>query len=240
MKSINLNLVKKSGTSSIQFEIKRMVNAGYVGRDQKAVRAHIEELKKEGIAPPPSIPMLFPVFCSNLVTDEQIETVEDKTSGEAEFVLLLNGDRVLIGVGSDHTDRALEALSMLNSKEVCPNVMSKEVWDYEEIKDHWDELILQSWVRPKADAAEVLYQKAPLKTIMTPEELVDLIQGRSTVPMKEGLVIFSGTIPLLTHEMIYGSTFRCELNDPKLNRKLSCEYSIQRLNYLVEEKLVTA
>jgi hypothetical protein len=89
MKKINLNLIKKSGATPIQFEIKRVVNAGYVGRDQKAVRAHIEELKKEGIAPPPSVPMLFPVFCSAVVTDSEIETVEDKTSGEVEFVLLL-------------------------------------------------------------------------------------------------------------------------------------------------------
>jgi hypothetical protein len=48
----------------------------------------------------------------------------------------------------------------------------------------------------------------------------------------EGLVIFSGTVPVLTHEMIYGTTFRCELIDPVLNRQLSCEYAIDRLNYL--------
>jgi hypothetical protein len=240
MKKIVLNLVKKSGSTPIEFHIKRVVNAGYVGRDQKAVRAHIEELKKEGIAPPPSIPMLFPVFCSAVITDNEIETVEDKTSGEAEFVLLLENDKILIGVGSDHTDRALEALSMLNSKEVCPNVMGKDVWHYDEIKDHWDDLILQSWVRPQEGADEVLYQKALLRTIMTPKELIDLIHSRSSDRLTEGLVIFSGTVPILTHEMIYGVSFRCELSDPKMNRKLSCEYKINRLKYLVEEKLVTA
>src|SRR5256885_7068672 len=32
------------------------------------------------------------------------------------------------------------ATSMLNSKQVCPNVVSREVWDFEEIKAHWDDL----------------------------------------------------------------------------------------------------
>ena len=33
---------------------------GYTGRDQSAVRQHIEELKKEGVDPPPSVPMFYP------------------------------------------------------------------------------------------------------------------------------------------------------------------------------------
>ena len=209
-----------------------MVNAGYVGRDQAAVKAHIEELAREGIAPPPSVPVLFPVLSNNLTTGSRIEVVDDHTSGEIEFVLLLKGGQMWVGVGSDHTDRSLEAKSMLNSKQVCPNVMSREIWDYDEIVDHWDELVLQSWTRTSHNSNPILYQKGPLAKILSARELVNLVKSRMPDDDCEGLVIFSGTIPILTKEMIYGSTFRCELLDPVLNRQLSCEYAIEKLNYL--------
>jgi hypothetical protein len=232
MPSLDLLLVRKLTTAPVRFEVCRMINAGYVGRDQKAVKAHIEELAREGIAPPPSVPVLFPVLSNNLTTASRIEVVEDRTSGEVEFILLLQAGRMWVGVGSDHTDRHLEANSMLNSKQVCPNVMSKQVWDYDEIRDHWDEIVLQSWTRTSTDSDPILYQKAPLAKILSATDLLTLVKSRMTKGDCEGLVIFSGTIPILTREMICGSFFRCELIDPVLNRQLACEYSIDRLNYL--------
>lgn len=211
-----------------------MVNAGFVGRDQQAVRAHIEELAREGIAPPPSVPVLFPVLSRNLTTDGQIEVVESQTSGEIEFVLLLQGDRMYVGVGSDHTDRRLEAASMLNSKQVCPNVVSREVWDFTEIKNHWDDLLLQSWAKSSPNAGPVLYQQAPLANILSATDILALVKSKMTDGQCEGLVIFSGTIPVLPREMICGNYFRGELSDPLLQRKLTCEYEIVRLNYLAD------
>ena len=52
MKVLNLTLNKKSGTESVSFSVKRMVNAGYVGRDRDALQRHIEEMIKEGISTP--------------------------------------------------------------------------------------------------------------------------------------------------------------------------------------------
>jgi hypothetical protein len=232
MPTLDLLLVRKLTAAPVRFEIRRMVNAGYVGRDQKAVRAHIEELAREGIAPPPSVPVLFPVLTSNVTTASRIEVVEDRTSGEVEFVLLLQAGAMWVGIGSDHTDRSLEAKSMLNSKQVCPNVMAKEVWDYDEIKAHWDEIILQSWTRPLPDSEPILYQKAPLAKILSATELVALVKSRLPDGDDQGLIIFSGTVPVLTHEMIFGSTFRCELLDPVLNRQIYCEYTVEKLDYL--------
>ena len=232
MSTLQLKLVRKDASAPVTFNVRRMVNAGYVGRDQAAVKAHIEELAREGIAPPPSVPMLFPVLTSTITTGSTIETVEDHTSGEAEFVLLLKGGKMWVGVGSDHTDRSLEARSMLNSKQVCPNVMSKDVWEFEEIKGHWDQIVLQSWTKPDWNSDAILYQKAPLAKILSAPELVDLVKSRMRDDDCEGLVIFSGTVPILTKEMIYGTYFRSELIDPVMNRQLTCEYSIDRLNYL--------
>jgi hypothetical protein len=232
MKRLELTLVGGTSSSPLQFDVKRMVNAGYVGRDVKAVKAHIEELSREGVPAPPSVPMIFPVLSHNITTEDHIEVIGGRTSGEAEFVLLLDGKDVFVGVGSDHTDRDVERDSIVMSKQVCHNVLSAEVWRYEDVKESWDDLIIQGWVRP-ADAEEwLLYQKAPLRTIISASDLISLVKPAIKDGQSDGLVIFSGTVPIVTNEMIFGSAFRAELIDGKAARSLRCEYRVVILDYL--------
>jgi len=232
MKRLSLEVVNKKGSRPLEFLVKRMVNAGYVGRDRAAVEAHIEELRRAGVAPPPSVPMVFPVLSHNITTSGPIEVLGKKTSGEVEYVLLMDGGKVLVGVGSDHTDRELESYSIVQSKQVCYNVLSPTVWEYDEVEAVWDELLIQSWVRPKGAAEEVLYQKAPLATILSAEKLMSLLESKLAGSAKDGLVIFSGTVPILTGEVICGDTFRCELRNPKTGGSLHCEYDVSVLNFL--------
>ncbi len=65
-------------------------------------------------------------------------------------------------------------------------------------------------------------------------DLMDMIKSHIKDGKDDGLVIFSGTIPVVTGEIIYGSYFRGELIDTRLNRTLSCEYKIRKLDYLQE------
>jgi hypothetical protein len=235
MKLLELTVV--SGTSSIprQFPVKRMVNAGYVGRDVKAVKAHIEELSREGVPAPPSVPMVFPVLSHNITTADRIEVIGGRTSGEAEFVLLLDGKDVLVGVGSDHTDREIERESIVMSKQVCQNVLSSQIWRYEDVEKGWDDLIIQGWVKPFETEDWVLYQKAPLGTIISAPDLIRLVKPAIKDGQSDGLVIFSGTVPILTGEMIFGSSFRAELVDARAGRSLTCEYRVLILDYLARE-----
>lgn len=232
MKRLDLKVVGKKDAVPLTFMVKRMVNAGYVGRDRKAVLAHIEELRREGIPPPPSVPMIFPVLSHNTRSGGPIEVVSEKTSGEAEYVLLVHQGRILVGVGSDHTDRDLEAYSIVQSKQVCCNVVSPEVWDLEEVKPVWDGLQIQSWVREPGTGAQILYQSSPLSAILSAEKILDLAKSRLAGGVTDGLVIFSGTVPILTKQMVYGSYFRCELTDPGQGRSLRCEYDVQVLDYV--------
>jgi len=41
------------------FEIKKIINAGYTGRNQEEVQKHINELKEKGIPGPDEIPTYF-------------------------------------------------------------------------------------------------------------------------------------------------------------------------------------
>ena len=147
MNTLTLSLENNHPSEEFRFSVRRMVNAGYTARDQKKVMKHIEELKKEGIPVPESTPMAFQVISKLVYLDDEIEGVGEKTSGEAEYVLLCSDREIYVGVGSDHTDRELESVSILKSKQVCPNVMSRHVWRLRDIRKDWDALVLKSWVR---------------------------------------------------------------------------------------------
>ena len=212
---LSLVLETEGRSVPLHFPVRRMVNAGFVGRDQATVKAHIDEMRHLGIPAPTSVPVFFPLTADNVTTADQIEVIGPDTSGEAEYVLLLHEDEVFVGVGSDHTDRALEGASICKSKQVCKNVVSARVWRYREIKEGWDDLVLSSWVRSPETGLETLYQQGSLGTILSADELLALIRPRIKDQHCEGLVIFSGTLPLVGGKIIYSSEFRCELLDPR-------------------------
>src|ERR1700720_1337676 len=89
--------------------VKNLLNSGYAGRDQAAVAAHIDELAAIGIAGPDHVPTLYRVAPSAANQGSIVWSQNGKTSGEVECVLIVDdGGDLLITVGSDHTDRALE------------------------------------------------------------------------------------------------------------------------------------
>jgi hypothetical protein len=230
MKALNLILRERGKERALSFSVKRMVNAGYVGRDQDAVKRHIEELKKEGIGAPDEVPTLYPVASYLITTGGILEVVEESTSGEAEFVLLVKQGKLFVGAGSDHTDRQLEASSIIKAKQMCPNVISPTVWSYEEVKDVWDTLVLRSWVE-KGDQ-KIQYQEAELSSIMSAEDILAFVKSKVNEENLDSMVIYSGTIPVLGGEMIYGDGFEVELYNPKSNESLWCRYKVMLLNYV--------
>jgi hypothetical protein len=229
-----LSLTLESGGESIplDFPVRRLVNAGFVGRDREAVRAHIDELRHEGIPAPPTVPILFPLTADNLSTAAEIEVISPGTSGEVEYVLFLDSDEVYVGVGSDHTDRSLERASLNKSKQICKNVVSRRVWRHADVESHWDDLLLRGWVRSPETGEEILYQEGSLRTILAAVELIELVRSRIRDRRCDGLVIFSGTLPILGGKIISGDGFRGELLDSRTGRSLSCSYRTTRLDYL--------
>lgn len=230
MTLLDLKLSEPHTDISLKFEVRRMVNAGYAGRDMASVKAHIEELKKEGVAPPASIPMIFPVPTNNITTSSQIEVTGKKTSGEVEFVLLVDNDDMYVGVGSDHTDRQLETHDIACSKQVCPNVLATRVWRLSTVQKAWDDLVLQSWIG-EHHHGETLYQQAKLKALLAPDDLIAFIRNHMPDGKLSGLVLYSGTIPLLT-SISYSPYFRSQLVNPRSGETITCEYVVKTLDYL--------
>ena len=224
----SLILEEKTGKKQVSFEIKGAILCGYTGRDQSAVKRHIEELKKEGVKPPPSVPTFYPKPPLGVTLDGDIYVEGHETSGEIEYVLLANPQGIWVGLGSDHTDRELERLDILKSKQVCPAILSRSLWKYEEIKDHWDEIGIRSWATK--EGKKMPYQESTLSTILPPEELIRLVQQKVRGSL-EGIVIYSGTPPLKTESMIFADRFEGELYDPLLKRTLTLSYSIHTLGW---------
>jgi hypothetical protein len=198
------------------FRPAELVIAGWTGRDEQALRKHIRELEELGVRPPKSTPIFYRVAASLFTHEVEIEVSGPDTSGEAEFVLLKTSSGMRVAVGSDHTDRKAETIGVSLSKQLCAKPVSKESWRYDELKPHWERLILRSW------ADGVLYQEGPVNAMRSPDDLL------ARYPLKEGWAMFGGTLAA-KGGIRPAQRFAMELEDPVLQRKLRHEYVVKVL-----------
>lgn len=219
---------EKAGNREIDYDINGAVLCGYTGRDQAAVRKHIDELAKEGVEPPPSVPILFPKPPWGLTQKDVIQVEGRETSGEVEFFMLVDDSSIYVGAASDHTDRGLERIDIRKSKQVCPTILSKNVWNYEEIKETWDQIQIRSWAIK--DGQKSIYQESTLGSILPPEDLIRLVRQQLNGSIG-GIALFSGTPPLLAGEMVFADRFEGELLDASRDRKITVEYDIHTLEW---------
>ena len=227
---LELVLENKQGRRELAISCSRMVNAGYVGKNQEEVRRHIEELAAKGIPGPKSVPVLYPVVPNVLSLDQKIEVYGNETSGEVEYVLfVVTEEEIYVGLGSDHTDRHLEETDIPRAKQICPNVIGRTVWPLAEVESHWDDLLITATV--VKDGEDSLYQEGRLGLLLNPAELMSFVKSKIPGTL-EDLVIFSGTMGTLTGEFVFGQKFSAALVDEKLNRRLEISYDVKPLDYL--------
>lgn len=206
----------------IEADIARVLLAGYTGRDRAKVLEHVRELAALGVAPPARVPSIYVVPPALVTTESRVQVTGTETSGEAEFFLLLTPEGVLVGAGSDHTDRAHEAVNVDESKAMCPKPIARQVWPYAEVSPHWDRLELRSWVTDAAGRR--LYQEGPLEALLPVGALLEELASAGHVDLA-GHAVFGGTLP--THGgLVYGHHFEVELHDPVLGRSLTCAYDV--------------
>lgn len=209
----------------LQWKPARLIIAGYTGKDQKAVQQHIDELKELGIPAPPRIPMIYDLSPELMQVTEEITVVHNHSSGEAEAVLLDVNGKWYLGLGSDHTDRVLEATSIQKSKQVCLKPISSQVWPLDQVRDYWDEIEMESWVIK--DGVRHEYQKGKLGSFLNPDELLHILRERDYE--SKGMAVFCGTLPLHNGTFHYGGTFVAELRDPKNGNKIQLKYDMKLL-----------
>jgi Protein of unknown function (DUF2848) len=214
--------------ASIRFDIgaiDHLVLAGWAGRDQAAVEAHIRELEALGTPRPSRTPVFYRVASSLLTTTDAIEVVGTETSGEVEFVIVPRHDGLWVGLGSDHTDRGLERSNVPLSKQLCAKVVAAELWRVEDLAPHWDRVVLRSWAH-RGGSREV-YQEGTFVALLPVGPLMRLCADAGA-PLRPGSALFSGTIAT-SHEIAPADEFEMALEDPVLGRTLRHRYRIATL-----------
>jgi Protein of unknown function (DUF2848) len=213
----------KGSIEKVVVEIEDLVIAGWTGRDVAALNHHIEELKAIGVQPPSRVPLYYRLTANLLTQAEKVQVLGDDTSGEVEPVLVGTADRLWVTIGADHTDRKLESYGVAVSKQICPKVIGRAAWRFEEIEPHWDRLILRSYVHEAGK--RTLYQEGPLAKIRPPRDLIaGWRNGDGKLPA--GVAMFCGTLPVIG-AIRSSPRFEMELDDPVLGRKLDHSYSVQ-------------
>ena len=227
MDHLKLNLVVESITEKREliFPLRRLICAGWVGRDKEALQAHIDELAEHGVPGPTRTPIYMNFSPYLATTSDAIDVISGESSGEVEYVVLKEGDRIYIGVGSDQTDRGFEKFSIPASKQMYAKIMAPVVWPYQEVKDHWDQIVIRSWAT--SEGKQVLYQEDALASIMDAEALLEQLPKDEGLPI-DGLVLLSGTITL-KGGLVYGERFDFEMEDPVLDRKITHGYHVRVL-----------
>jgi hypothetical protein len=201
-------------------EVRRQYNLGSATRDAATAEHHQQEVAKAGIkiAFDVPAPRIYPIGPWALTTDGQVTVQGARTSGEVEIVLVVD-DEVYVGVGSDHTDRELERVSIPWSKQVCPNVLAPVLWRWADVRGHWDSCTLA------CDLDGEPYQRVGVEAFLDPDAVLEILRERADVPDAQ-FAVFCGTYVSLSGSLGFGSEWSFSLEDPVLGRSISHAYEV--------------
>jgi len=219
------------GSVPLRLAAKRMVNLGSATRKAETARAHQEEVAKDGIhiAFDVPAPRIYPIAAQVLTTDEEVQVQGSHTSGEVEIVVVATGGRLYVGVGSDHTDRALEQTSIQWSKQACANVIAPVLWPLDDVAEAWDRFVLKSWVDGR------LYQDVGTAAFLRPEDMLRIVHERAPGLPQDALVIFGGTIVSLDKRLGFGRRWEFALEDPQTGRTIRHGYDVVDITQAIAE-----
>jgi hypothetical protein len=224
MPVLPISIESLKGRRAAQIDVRALVLAGWTGRDKAAMEHHIRELEALGVRRPATTPIFYRVAAARVTLASAIEVTGETTSGEVEFVLAVCDGAIVVGVGSDHTDRQAEVHGITLSKQLCDKPLGATFWPFAEVRDHWDDLILRATI--VTDGKRGLYQEGPLARMLSAETLIrdhDPAQALAT-----GTMLFGGTQGALGG-IRPADRFEGELEDPRLGRRIAFGYDIQRL-----------
>lgn len=203
----------------VEFEPRRLIVAGFTGRDRASVEAHIEELTSQGVPRPDSTPTFYDLPVSLLTAECRIAVEGAETSGEVEPVVFFAEDGAYVGVGSDHTSRALERIDIALSKAACPKVVGTNVIRYDDALSRWPELLLRSYV---GDGE--LYQEGLATELLPIPDVVSRLNARGD-EMTPGTVLFMGTLALKAPSFVFSDRWTVEMVLPD-GPTLRCTYKV--------------
>nr|WP_321444231.1 DUF2848 domain-containing protein [uncultured Cohaesibacter sp.] len=206
--------------TAIDVAVDQLIVAGWTGRNIDAVQHHIDELAAIGVAPPTEVPLYYRVSNALLMQDDVIQVLGEESSGEVEPLILQVAGTLYLGLGSDHTDRGLEAHSVAASKQICAKPVACEVWVFDEVADHLDQIELKCSIRE--EGAWVPYQDGTLASI---RPLAELMKGAH---FADNMAMLCGTLGAIGG-VRPASDYKMEMVDPVLGRTIGFSYKANSL-----------
>jgi Protein of unknown function (DUF2848) len=209
---------------SATIALDRLVIAGWTGRDRAAVDHHIHELAAIGVKPPATIPCYYHASVDLLSAATDLQFLGPDSSGEVEFVMVSLPDGLWIGLGSDHTDRKVEAFSVPVSKQLCHKPLAPQLWRFDDVAPHWDRLELRAHITE--NGVRKLYQEGTVAQMREPADLIAHYDKGDKLP--PGTAMFGGTFAAIGG-VRPASEFHMALVDPVLGRTISHSYRVHPL-----------
>lgn len=204
----------------LEAQVAHLTVAGWTGRDRAAVDHHIAELSALGVAPPSAVPLFYRLSASLLTQSPDIEVLGPDTSGEVEPLILKIDGTLYLGLGSDHTDRALETVSVAASKQVAAKPVATAVWSLDEVEGHLDALKLTTEIEEAGQW--VRYQEGTLAAIRPLPALIE------DAGLPDASAMLCGTLTAIGG-VRPAASYRMSLTDPVLNREITLNYGVRPL-----------
>ena len=212
-RAMQLQLSRGATTVTADVALRQAIIAGWTGRDRQALERHIEEL---------AAPVFYRASAARVTTADRVEVLGEHSSGEVEFVLFQHAGELWLGVGSDHTDRHVEAYDVGVSKQMCDKPVAAQWWPFAEVAPHWDRLLLRSHIGPE----RTLYQQGSVTAMLEPQDLIARYAPGAT--LSDDTMMFCGTLAALGG-VRPSSEFGIELEDPVLGRIIRHHYHVECL-----------
>jgi hypothetical protein len=219
---LSFDLHARQGKQRITLQPAALIVAGWTGRDEAALRHHIEELAAIGVPRPSSVPVFYRNSILNLTQAPVLEVLGPDTSGEVEPVIVAVDGQLCLTVGSDHTDRKAETQGIALSKQLCAKQLGRDLWPLDDLVGHWDQLKLRSFAT--IEGRRMPYQDGTLSAMRPPADLIARY-GSALVP---NAVMYCGTLGAIGG-IRPASRFEMELEDPVLGRTLKSAYDVNVL-----------
>ncbi|MGE0717491.1 MAG: DUF2848 domain-containing protein, partial [Alphaproteobacteria bacterium] len=178
-----------------------------------------------GVKMPDKFPFFFRISAGFLTQADHVQVLGTDSSGEVEAVVVSLDDGLWLTVGSDHTDRKVEAYSINVSKQMCPKVVGRHAWRFSEVAGHWDKLVIRSWTTTAG--RRDLYQEGTLGSMRHPDDLMPRFTGPGK-PWPKQSVLFCGTIGAMG-PLAHSDRFDMEIEDPVLGRSIRHGYAVEAL-----------
>lgn len=224
--TLDLILDDNGSETPLTFTPNRLIVAGWTSRNKAAMEHHMTELEALGIKRPASTPVFYRNAVTRLTASEVLQTPGPGSSGEVEYVVFNIDGTLWIGVGSDHTDRDVEAYNITVSKQMCDKPLCPRLWPFAALENHWDTLEIES--RAVIDGQEVPYQKGTLAAMLPPRDLITAFEAESGTNFGPGDVMMGGTLPAIGG-VRPADRFEFTLHDPQSGKSLAHRYEVQAL-----------